>query len=42
MQSDGRKQVDNKIRSKTQIAEGCEFYVEEKVTKRVGRKLVDN
>ena len=37
MQAVGRKQVDNKITSKTQIVGGCEFRVKEEVTQ-TGRK----
>ena len=36
------KQFGNFINSKTQIAGGCEFHVEEKVNKAVRRKQVDN
>ena len=42
MQTVGRKQVDNKIISSTQIAGGYEFHIEEEVTKMVGRKQVKN
>ena len=42
MQSVGRKQVDNKITSKTQIAVRCVFDVEEEGTPPGGRKQVDN
>ena len=38
----GRKQVDNKITSKTQIAGGCGFRVEDGGPLTVGRKKVEN